>query len=65
MAKIRLDVYLVDNGFDPVYGARPLKRFIQSNLETLIARKIIAEDLAPDTVITVDYDGKELKATAK
>ncbi len=57
--------YLVDNGFDPVYGARPLKRFIQSNLETLIARKIIAEDLAPDTVITVDYDGKELKATAK
>ena len=57
--------YLVDNGFDPVYGARPLKRFIQSNLETLRARKIIAEDLAPDTVITVDYDGKELKATAK
>ena len=57
--------YLVDNGFGPVYGARPLKRFIQSNLETLIARKIIAEDLAPDTVITVDYDGKELKATAK
>lgn len=57
--------YLVDNGFDPVYGARPLKRFIQSNLETLIARKIIAEDLAPDTVITVDYDGKELKASAK
>ena len=57
--------YLVDNGFDPVYGARPLKRFIQSNLETLIARKIIAEDLAPDTVITVYYDGKELKATAK
>ena len=57
--------YLVDNGFDPVYGARPLKRFIQSNLETLIARKIIAEDLAPDTVITVDDDGKELKATAK
>lgn len=57
--------YLVDSGFDPVYGARPLKRFIQSNLETLIARKIIAEDLSPETVIKIDYNGAELTAVAK
>lgn len=57
--------YLADSGFDPVYGARPLKRFIQGNLETLIARKIIAEDLAPETVIKIDYNGAGLTATAK
>ncbi len=56
---------LVDSGFDPVYGARPLKRFIQSNLETLIARKIIAEDLSPETIIKIDYNGAELTAVAE
>ena len=51
--------YIADNGYDPVYGARPLKRFLQSNVETLVARKIIAEDLAPETCLTVDEtDGK-------
>jgi ATP-dependent Clp protease ATP-binding subunit ClpB len=45
---------VIENAYDPVYGARPLKRFLQSRVETLIARKIIAEDVAPDTVITVD-----------
>ncbi|MEG0899372.1 MAG: ATP-dependent chaperone ClpB [Oscillospiraceae bacterium] len=43
--------YIVDNGYDPVYGARPLKRFISQKLETLIARFIIAENPSPDTVI--------------
>ena len=41
--------YIVDQGYDPVYGARPLKRFLQHKLETLLARMIIAEDLAPGT----------------
>ena len=54
--------YMIDTAFDPQYGARPLKRFIQSNIETLVARKIIAEDPEPETVITIDYDGKELIA---
>ena len=54
--------YMIDTAFDPQYGARPLKRFIQSNIETLVARKIIAEDPTPGTVITIDYDGKELVA---
>ncbi len=52
--------YIVDAGSDAVYGARPLKRYLQSHVETLLARKIISSDLAPDTVLTVDYDGNEL-----
>ncbi|MCI5752810.1 MAG: ATP-dependent chaperone ClpB [Oscillospiraceae bacterium] len=51
--------YIAENGYDPIYGARPLKRFIQSKLETLIAKKIIAEDLEPFTTLKVDTaDGK-------
>lgn len=52
--------YIVDQGFDPVYGARPLRRFIQSKVETLIAKRIITADLKPRTVLTVDYDGEKL-----
>ena len=40
--------------YDPLYGARPLGRFMSSNIETLIARKMIAEDVAPDTTLTVN-----------
>ncbi len=54
--------YVVSCGYDPVYGARPLKRFIQSNVETLIAKKIIAGGLKPRTVLKVDSDGKSLTA---
>ncbi|MBO6159009.1 MAG: AAA family ATPase, partial [Firmicutes bacterium] len=54
--------YIIDGGYDPVYGARPLKRFMQAKIETLLARKMIAEDLAPGTNITVDYDGTRLVA---
>ena len=57
--------FIVDSGYDPVYGARPLKRFIQSNIETLVGRMIIAEDLAPDTTIVVDYDGNKLVTNSK
>ncbi len=46
--------FVIAHAYDPVYGARPLKRFLQSRVETLIARKIIAEDIAPDTIITID-----------
>ena len=52
--------FVVSQGYDPVYGARPLKRFIQRSIETLIARKLIAEDVQPRTVLTVDYDGEKL-----
>ena len=52
--------YVADAGYDPHYGARPLKRLLQSKLETLLARHIIEQDVAPDTVFTVDYDGEKL-----
>ena len=69
--QVKLDVtdrakeYIVDSAYDPIYGARPLKRFIKSNVETLVARLIISEDIAPDTTITVDYDGQTLTAATK
>ena len=52
--------WIVDQGYDPVYGARPLKRLIQSKVETLIARQIVAADLRPRTVLTVDCNGQQL-----
>ncbi len=52
--------YIIDTGYDPVYGARPLRRLLQSKVETLLARKIIeSDDLKPGDTLTVDYkDGK-------
>ncbi|MEG3030182.1 MAG: ATP-dependent chaperone ClpB [Oscillospiraceae bacterium] len=52
--------FIIDNGYDPVYGARPLKRYIQQHLETLLARAIIKDDPLPDTVFVVDVQGDEL-----
>ena len=51
---------IVAQGYDVNYGARPLKRLIQSKVETLVARKIIADDPAPGTVIRIDYDGQKM-----
>ncbi|HCY49373.1 MAG TPA: ATP-dependent chaperone ClpB [Clostridiales bacterium] len=53
--------YIVDNGYDPVYGARPLKRFMQHSVETLVATTIVTNDLAPDTILTVDVVDGALK----
>jgi len=55
--------YIISNGYDPIYGARPLKRFIQSKVETLVAKKIISDDIATDSTITVDIQDGELVAT--
>ncbi|MBQ7327073.1 MAG: AAA family ATPase, partial [Clostridia bacterium] len=52
--------HIIDSAYDPVYGARPLKRFIQSKIETLLAREIIGGDIAPDSVIHIDLDGSNL-----
>ena len=52
--------YLIDNGYNPIYGARPLKRFIQKKLETLIAIKILDQTITPKSKIKVDFDGKDL-----
>ncbi len=55
--------YVIDNGYDPVYGARPLKRFLQRNVETLLGRTIIAGDLSEGTKLVVDYQNSELTVT--
>ncbi|MGN0654657.1 MAG: ATP-dependent chaperone ClpB [Oscillospiraceae bacterium] len=52
--------FIIEQGYDPNYGARPLRRFLQRRAETLIAKKIIADDVAPGTVLTLDFDGNGL-----
>ena len=47
---------IAEAGFDPVYGARPLKRWMQSHLETMLARKIVSGDILPGQNVTVDAD---------
>ena len=51
---------IADAGYDPIYGARPLKRYLQSKLETLIARKILSDDPAPGSTLQVDAENGEL-----
>ncbi len=48
---------VIEQGFDPTFGARPLKRYLQSKVETLIAKRIIAADVKPGDTLTVDVDG--------
>ena len=50
---------IIDRGFDQNFGARPLKRFIQSKIETLIAKKIIADEAEPNSTLTVDVEDGE------
>ena len=52
--------YIIDSAYDPVYGAQPLRRFVQHGVETLIGRKIIADEVQPGAELRVDYDGTEL-----
>ena len=52
--------YLIRNGYDAIYGARPLKRFVQKKLETLIAREIIKQTILPKQKVTIDCKNDEL-----
>ena len=52
--------FIVDNGYDPIYGARPLKRYIQANVETMIAKEIIGGNRVPGDTLTVDVDNNAL-----
>ncbi len=52
--------YLIDNGYDEIYGARPLKRFVQKKLETLIAKKILTQEILPNSTVTIDCENNEL-----
>ena len=53
--------YLIDNGYDEIYGARPLKRFVQKKLETLIAKKILSQEILPHTTVVIDCLNNELE----
>ena len=54
--------YIVENGYDPVYGARPLKRFIQKNVETLAGKLILEDKVKEGDTIIIDFDGNNLVA---
>ena len=51
---------IVDDGYDPIYGARPLKRYIQANVETMIAKEIIGGNHVPGDTLTVDAENGKL-----
>ena len=53
--------YLIDNGYSEVYGARPLKRFVQKELETLMARLILNQEIQPHSRVLIDYDNLNCK----
>ena len=57
--------FIVNSGYDAVYGARPLKRYIQANVETLIAKKIIAGDVTENSILVVDVDNDSLTIKVK
>ena len=52
--------HIIDSAYDPIYGARPLKRFIQSKIETLLAREIIGGDIEPETTLKIDCENASL-----
>ena len=56
---------IIENGYDPVYGARPLKRYLQSSAETLIARKILEGGVSAGSVIRVDAEDGKLTAEVR
>lgn len=69
--QIKIDItdaakaYIIDSGYDPVYGARPLKRFIQSKVETLIARAVIGDKLKEGDTVVIDGGGSGLLLTVR
>jgi ATP-dependent Clp protease ATP-binding subunit ClpB len=52
--------FIIDAAYDPLYGARPLRRYVQHTVETLIARKILTGNIAPGTQMTVDVQGDQM-----
>ena len=54
--------HIIDQGYDQVYGARPLKRYLQKNVETLVAKMILAGSVSTQSAIVIDYDGTDLRA---
>lgn len=57
--------HIIDEAYDPVYGARPLKRYVQKYVETLAAKMILADGVEEGDTIVVDFDGEKLTASTK
>ena len=57
--------FIVENGYDPIYGARPLKRYLQKNVETLAARLILSDGVRAEDVILIDVENDQLVAKVK
>ncbi|MCI9231972.1 MAG: ATP-dependent chaperone ClpB [Lachnospiraceae bacterium] len=57
--------FIVDNAYDPVYGARPLKRYIQKHVETLTARLILSDGVGSDDTVVISVEDGRLKASVK
>ena len=57
--------FIVDHGYDPIYGARPLKRFLQKHVETLSAKLILADEVREGDTILIDTEGDKLTAKVK
>ena len=56
---------VIENGYDPVYGARPLKRYLQKYVETLTARKILSGDVHAGDILVLDVENKEFTVKVK
>lgn len=54
--------FIVEQGYDPIYGARPLKRYLQKNVETLVARMILGDQLGVNQRVTIDVEQNRLTA---
>ena len=52
--------FIIENGYDMLFGARPLKRYISHTVETMVAKELIAKDFKPNTKIKLDVDGERL-----
>ena len=57
--------FIIERGYDPIYGARPLKRFLQKHVETLAAKLILADEVREGDTIFIDVDGEKLTARSK
>jgi ATP-dependent Clp protease ATP-binding subunit ClpB len=57
--------YITEHGYDPVFGARPLKRYVQKNVETLVARHILSDEVKPGDTFVIDVANGELAVREK
>ena len=57
--------FITDHGYDPVYGARPLKRYVQKHVETLVAKIILQGDVSAGDTIAITVEGASLTAAIR